>query len=210
MAQSASTTRILIGGNSPPFLESLARYIGEHNGFDLVGVAPDEKIMTALASLEPDIALLGPFGPEHVQEPEILSYARERVRVVFVSAQPEPTLYDAIALGAMGYLTLAVTRKEIFEILEAVALGRGCFSRDVQDALRREIRERNRTVRPVLTRQEQEVLRLMGQGLNSAEIGRRLHITKSTVKTHQNKIYKKLDVHSGGHAVVVAARHRLI
>jgi DNA-binding NarL/FixJ family response regulator len=55
-----------------------------------------------------------------------------------------------------------------------------------------------------------EVLRLMGEGLSSVEIGNRLYITKSTVKTHQHKIYGKLGVNNGDAAVVAALRHWLI
>jgi DNA-binding NarL/FixJ family response regulator len=191
-------------------LEELARRLNEHDGFDLVGVVADDEILSALASLEPDIALFGPFKPERDREAEILSYTGERIRVVFMSARPEPTLYDAIALGAMGYLTVDATAQETFDVLGAVAIGQSRFSRAVQHALADEIRDRDQTVRPVLTKREREILRLMGQGLNSTEIGRRLFVTKSTVKTHQHNLYKKLEVHGRGHAVVVAIRHRLI
>jgi DNA-binding NarL/FixJ family response regulator len=191
-------------------LDELARRVSEHDGFDLVGVVTDDEILSALTSLEPDIALLGPFKPERDREAEILSYTRERIRVVFMSARPEPTLYDAIALGAIGYLTVDATAQETFDVLEAVAVGQSRFSRVVQHVLAGEIRDRDQTVRPILTEREREILRLMGQGLNSVEIGRRLFITKSTVKTHQHNLYTKLEVHGRGHAVAVATRHRLI
>jgi two-component system nitrate/nitrite response regulator NarL len=210
MDRPAPTTRVLIGSSSSVLRAALARHIGEHDAFDLVEAVDDEEILPALAALAPDIALLGPFKPGRGREAEVLSYARGRVRVVFMSAEPEPALYDAIALGAMGYLTLHATADETFEILEAVAVGQSRFSRVVQDALALEIRERGQTMRPVLTQKEQDVLRLMAQGLNSVEIGKRLFLTKSTVKTHQHSLYKKLEVHGRGHAVAVGVRHRLI
>jgi DNA-binding NarL/FixJ family response regulator len=202
--------RLLVGGDHPLYLGSLAQLIREHADFDLAAVVSSEEIVPALTNLRPSVAVLGPFTPGRKREAEILSNAVEHVRVIFASAETQPTIYDAVALGAMGYLTPTATTREILGILDGVAMGQSRFSSDAQDALACEVRERARAARPCLTTKELEVLRLMGEGLDSVEIGKRLYVTKSTVKTHQHNIYRKLEVHSGKAAVVAAARHWLI
>jgi DNA-binding NarL/FixJ family response regulator len=55
-----------------------------------------------------------------------------------------------------------------------------------------------------LTPREMEILDLMVEGLNHAELARRLHVTVNTVRTHTRNIQIKLDVHSNLSAVAVA------
>ncbi|HEU5193092.1 MAG TPA: LuxR C-terminal-related transcriptional regulator [Methylomirabilota bacterium] len=60
-----------------------------------------------------------------------------------------------------------------------------------------------------LSRRELEVLRLMTQGLNTAAIAERLHLSPATVRNHAQGIFGKLGVHSRLEAVAFATKHRL-
>ena len=62
----------------------------------------------------------------------------------------------------------------------------------------------------LLTRRELEVLRLMTEGLNTANAARRLHVSAATVRNHVQNIFGKLGVHSRLEAVAYATRHRLL
>src|SRR5277367_6094992 len=79
--------RILVGGDHPLYLGSLAQLIREHADFDLAGVVSSEEIVSALTDLRPGVAVLGPFTPGRKREAEVLSNAVEHVRVVFASAE---------------------------------------------------------------------------------------------------------------------------
>jgi PAS domain S-box-containing protein len=61
-----------------------------------------------------------------------------------------------------------------------------------------------------LTRREREILRLMGDGLNTADMARRLHLSRATIRNHVQNILLKLDVHSRLEAVAYGRRHRLL
>jgi PAS domain S-box-containing protein len=61
-----------------------------------------------------------------------------------------------------------------------------------------------------LTRRELQVLRLMAQGLHTAMIAQRLHISRATVRNHVQNILWKLDAHTRLQAVAYAARHYLL
>jgi len=64
--------------------------------------------------------------------------------------------------------------------------------------------------RDALTRRELEVLRLIGQGLDTAAAAERLHISRTTIRNHVQSILGKLAVHSRLQAVAYATRHRLL
>ena len=59
----------------------------------------------------------------------------------------------------------------------------------------------NATILEPLSEREQEVLRLLGTSLSSAEISAELNITTSTGRTHIKNIYRKLEVHRRMEAV---------
>ena len=61
-----------------------------------------------------------------------------------------------------------------------------------------------------LTSREQEVLRLLAEGHDAAEIAGRLFISRKTVRTHIENIYRKLQVHNRAQAVGLAYRQELL
>jgi DNA-binding CsgD family transcriptional regulator len=73
-----------------------------------------------------------------------------------------------------------------------------------------EVRVRGRAGRPSVTKREQQILRLMGEGLSSTEMSERLGISRSTVKTHTHNLLKKLGVDGRAQAVRAALRYKLI
>lgn len=62
----------------------------------------------------------------------------------------------------------------------------------------------------VLTHREQEVLRLLAAGAQTAAIASTLFVSQRTVRNHVQSIFGKLDVHSRLEAVSVAARKGLL
>jgi PAS domain S-box-containing protein len=61
-----------------------------------------------------------------------------------------------------------------------------------------------------LSRRELEVLRLMADGLGTAAVAERLHVSRATIRNHVQNILAKLGVHSRLEAVAFATRHRLL
>ena len=61
-----------------------------------------------------------------------------------------------------------------------------------------------------LTRRQLEILRLIARGVATAEIASSLGISINTVRTHVQRILRRLGVHSQLEAVAVAFRERLI
>jgi PAS domain S-box-containing protein len=62
---------------------------------------------------------------------------------------------------------------------------------------------------PELSLRQRQILRLLTEGLNTARVAERLHVSGATVRNHVQSIFAKLGVHSRLEAVAYAARHRL-
>jgi DNA-binding NarL/FixJ family response regulator len=69
--------------------------------------------------------------------------------------------------------------------------------------------ERNTEAAMDLTRRELEILRLLTEGVSTAEAAQRLHVSQSTVRNHVQNLLSKLGVHSRLEAVAYATRNRL-
>jgi two-component system, NarL family, nitrate/nitrite response regulator NarL len=92
-----------------------------------------------------------------------------------------------------------------------VARGETVLGADVQAALAREIRRRAPDDGAgLLTPHEREILALTAQGMGAPEIAERLHVGTTTVKTHLQRAYEKLNVSDRAAAVAEAMRRGLL
>jgi two-component system nitrate/nitrite response regulator NarL len=205
---------VYIAEDHPVFREAVARAIKARADFELVGMAGDGRsALTEIRSLEPDVAILDQRLPELDGAGIIRAVVRDELptRVVMLSADSSSALvYDVMKLGVTAFLTKAATLNEICDAVAAVARGQTILAPEVQSGLVNELRERADVPRPLLTQRELEVLELIAEGLSNPDIGLRLYISASTVKTHVKSILEKLAIKDRAAAVAEAMRRGLI
>jgi two-component system, NarL family, nitrate/nitrite response regulator NarL len=132
-------------------------------------------------------------------------------RVVLLSAHLESdTVYEAVAGGVAAYLSKAAAGDRICEAIAAVARGEVILPAEVQAGLASEIRLRSEPGRPALSPREREVLALIAEGLTAPAVGRELHLSTATVKSHLKTLYEKLGVSDRAAAVAEAMRRGLL
>jgi two-component system nitrate/nitrite response regulator NarL len=206
------TTTVYIAEDHPVFREAVARAIAARPDFELVGAAGDgATALEEIRSVAPTVALLDQRLPGLDGVEVLRAIAREglETRVVMLSADDSSSLvYDVAKLGVSGFLTKAATLSEICDAVEVVARGGTFLAPEVQAILVRELRELDQ--RPVLTKRETEVLRMIAEGLSGPEIGAQLFISSSTVKTHVKSILEKVGVNDRAAAVAEAMRRGVI
>lgn len=117
---------------------------------------------------------------------------------------------EAIRLGAYGCVARSTDPWFIAKAVRTVAAGATWFGRTaLLQALRSQIGVDAPGAAPEagkLTQREEEILRLIGQGLSNKEIGRRLEISDHTVKTHLHRVYAKLNQSGRYKAFLAQAR----
>lgn len=126
---------------------------------------------------------------------EIVQREVPGVRVLVLSGQLDPfTVWRVERSGVHGFVDKGSSTVEaIGEGLAAIGRGKTYFSPTYQDA-RRERRADTSSFEKVLSRTEQDVLALVGEGLTDQEIGRRMGIAPATAQTHRSKILQKLEI----------------
>ena len=187
----------------------------ERDGFEICAEADDAASAVEAAERElPDICLLDiqmPGSGIHAAE-EIARKVPDAAIVMLTVSRSDRDLFDALRVGASGYLLKDTDPERLPLALRGVLDGEAALPRHLVALVIEEFRERGRR-RPilkkrgvVLTDREWEVLDLMSQGLTTFEIADRLFIEPVTVRTHVSAILKKLRVSSRKAALELLAR----
>ena len=121
-------------------------------------------------------------------------------------------LIDAVDAGCRGFLLPSAPVEEIRDSVRVIAEGGAVMPPDLLGTLLRHLVERRRTTSSAavaleeLTEREREVFRLAAHGTRKEGIGEALFISPATARTHLQRLYRKLDVHSQAELIALAVR----
>jgi len=137
----------------------------------------------------------------------ILGESRTSRVVVLTTYESDSDILRAVEAGAIGYLLKDATKAELTSAIRAASRGETMLAPSVAGRLVRQVRQ---PTGPALSAREVQVLGLVAKGLTNAEIGRALHISEATVKTHLLRTFGKLDVSDRTAAVTTAMARGLL
>lgn len=202
---------VFIADDHPVYREGLAQNWEGVPQINVIGSAGDGRsALEAIRQLKPDVAVMDLKLPEldGMQVLELLFAEDSPTSVLVLTAYMDSTtVYRALTHGARGFLEKAASFSEITEAVLQIGAGGTIIAPFAQDVLARELRTRqNTTEKPILTSREVEILRLAADGHSGQKIASELHISLTTVKTHLQHIYDKLDVSDRASAVAQAMR----
>ena len=204
----------MVADSHPLYCDAIARAIKERPELELVAQASDgREALDAIGETRPEVAVIDPSLGTLTGEQILVAVRRDGLgtRVIMIAAEPTPgAVYAAIANGAAGYLTTDADARQLCEAISAVARGQTVLAPELQKGIAGEIRLREVRFRPVLSDRERETLKLVAEGLTAPDIGRRLHLSTGTVKTHLAHLYEKLEVSERAAAVAQAMRRGLL
>jgi DNA-binding NarL/FixJ family response regulator len=215
-AESAQLRVLLVDDHT--LFRSGLRNLLQDEGFDVVEARSGEQAVESAPTLAPDAVLMdlnmpGISGVEATRRIKELAPATPIVMLT-VSAD-EQDVVDAVLAGASGYLLKDASLEEIVGSIQAAVGGASWVSPRVAAALLERVREaaeRAPAQEPVahLTDRETQILRLIAEGKDNAEIGRELFISPRTVKNHISSLLAKLQIENRIQAAVYAVRRGLV
>jgi two-component system nitrate/nitrite response regulator NarL len=207
-------TTVVVADDHPLYRAGLVDAIAERPDLELLAeCAGGRDAVDQILAHRPDVALLD-MRMRDLDGMSVLdqvSRAGSRTRVVFLSAYEEgEVVHGALTAGATGYLSKETDRVEICDAVAAAVDGEIVVSPNLPGVLVEYLHRRSGADRPHLGGREHEVLRLTADGLSAPEIGASLGISVTTVKTHLQRIYRKLDVTDRAAMVAKALRLGLL
>ncbi|MBT2555060.1 response regulator transcription factor [Arthrobacter sp. ISL-5] len=135
--------------------------------------------------------------------------------IILTTFELDEYIAEAVRAGAAGFLVKDTEPEELLRAVRVVHDGDALLSPSVTRRIMAQLAVQSRAAaQPAsldqITEREREVLRLVGEGLNNAEIAERLFITPLTAKTHVSRIMTKLLVRDRAQLVVLAYESGLV
>jgi DNA-binding NarL/FixJ family response regulator len=184
------------------------RAVLEEAGMDVVAEAPGGFAAVEMtAALEPDVLVLDIRMPDMdgVEVCSCLSELAPDVRIIVLSSfADDDELFGALAAGATSYILKGVAPDALVAAIRGVAIGQTVLDGTVAQRVLGGTRAPQAPDTTLLSARESEVLGLMAAGLTNRQIGARLWISETTVKTHVSHILAKLGQADRTQAVVHA------
>ncbi|WP_114853784.1 response regulator transcription factor [Brachybacterium sp. YJGR34] len=211
----AEPLRVVLADDHPIFRSGLRAVVEGAGHRVLAEAASGDEVVLAVERLvrggeRPDVVLmdLRMPGTDGVDATRAIAARADPVPVlVLTTYDTDSAILRAIEAGATGYLLKDTPAPQLLQAMTSAASGRTTLAPVAAAALASSMR----SPRPeALTPRELEVLRLVGSGLTNAQIGTRLAIAESTVKSHLLRVFAKLEVEDRTRAVTLALERGLL
>jgi two-component system, NarL family, nitrate/nitrite response regulator NarL len=217
-AQSKTKIRLLIADDHAIFRDGLRKLLDSEEAITIVGEACNGAECTKmLGRLKPDILLLDLNMPDKngFAVLEEVNFDTILTRVIVLSAvEDDGDLVRAMRLGARGVVAKESAIDLLVKSIHHVHAGElwvdSRITASVINAFSASSKSGARSVKPLLSEREMDIVRLVAQGFPNKEIGKKLFISDNTVKNHVHNIYDKLGVSDRLELLLYAIHHRLI
>jgi len=207
----AEPLKVLVADDHPVVRAGLADIFRGMSDIYIVGEARDgDEAVSKAMEMKPDVILMDIFLPRcsGLQAMATIKDKLPQVRVLILTiSEREEDLFQALSLGAQGYLLKSASISEVVHAVRSAAAGEVMMSPKMAARLVAEFRQKANG--PRLSAREREVLYLVGEGSTNAEIAQRLFISESTARTYLRRLLDKLRLRNRAEASAYAARHSL-
>lgn len=210
-------SRVLLVDDNSDHLRGIKELVTLEGCYDVVGATTSANVaINLIKKYRPDIVLMDINMPEKdglqaIQEIERLGLD---TRVIALSGYDDADLiFRAMKLGAKGYVLKTMASAQLIYAIDEVAAGKvylpSALTSRFFEYFQRSFKEEavvsdEENLLTYLTSREEEVLELLTQGNNYKGIAGKLFISETTVKTHVNNIFQKLQVNDRTQAVLYA------
>jgi DNA-binding NarL/FixJ family response regulator len=205
--------RVLVVDDHPVFRAGLCAIIDAAEDLTVVGEASSGlEAIERTATNRPDVVLMDLHMPElgGVEATrQILAAAPDTRVLVLTMIDRDAALAASLRAGARGYLLKGSDRAEVINAIRTVAAGEAVLAAPMADRLPTLLAaapERPASF-PVLTARENEILTLVAEGRDNAEIAHELSLSLKTVRNYVSSILTKLEVPGRAQAIVKVRDH---
>ena len=220
MREFKKKSRILLIDDNYEHLAGIRELLNVEGTFDVVGIATNVTVgLNLIKKYQPDVVLLDMNMPERdglqgIVEIEKLGLG---TKVLALSGYDDADLiFRAMKIGARGYVLKTMASAQLIYAIEEVINGKiylplalssrffEYFQKSFKEETTKQTSNDEENLLDALTQREEEVLELLTQGVTYKGVASKLFISETTVKTHVNNIFQKLQVNDRTQAVLYA------
>ncbi len=194
--------RLVIVDDHQMLIDGLKSLLKSDKRFEVVGETTKSPDVIALVnSLQPHILLSDIDMPEMngIELTKLLKSVFPSLHVLVLSMHNDRTMIsEVVNAGASGYILKNTGKEELVTALLKIYNGGLFFSDDVAAEMMRPVVETSKPLNNQvnLTTRELEIVKLISQQNNNAQIAHKLFISERTVETHRKNILRKTNTHN--------------
>lgn len=212
--------RIVVADDQNLFREMMTSYLNQDPELEVTGEATSgEEALEKVKSLKPDVVLLDIVMPDidGIEVTRVIKRDYPETKVVLLTGyHQEKFIFEALQMGASGYLSKDSSAEQVKEAVRTAMRGESLLEPKITTQLIHEFikmravdREPSREPKKesalsLLTAREKEILALIAKGKSNQEISGELFISEYTVKTHISNLFRKLNLNDRVQAVLFA------
>lgn len=210
--------KVLICDDNHEHVQGISELIKIEGDFDVVATTTSASTALVLTKkYHPDVVIMDMNMPEKDGLSAIYDIEKAGIETGLVALSAyddEDLIFRAMKTGAKSYILKTMASAQLIRAIEEVAQGRtylpqslSCkFFNYFQNLVKKQESEikNEQNLLNTLTQREEEVLDLLTQGLTYKVVAKTLFISDTTVKTHVNNIFQKLQVNDRTGAVLYA------
>lgn len=202
--------RVVVIDDHPVVRDGLAGMLAAQPDLEVVAQAANgSEGLLQIERHDPDVVLMDlrmPVMDGVATITELRNRGHRAGVLVLTTYDRDEDIVPAIEAGATGYLLKDTPREDLFRAVRAASRGEPALTPSVASRLMGRMRAKPQMLSP----REIEVLELAARGRTNREIGKALHVSEATVKTHLLRAYDKLGVSDRTAAVVTALTQGLL
>ncbi len=233
---SAAPIRVFVVEDQTKILKNQLKLLEGVKEIQIVGTAlSGEAALEEVAKTNPDVLLLDLGLPRMsgIDVTRALKASNPKIEIlIFTVFDEEEKVLEAVQAGASGYLLKGAPTEKIVEAIKEVSAGGTVIQPNLARRLLRHFRvpdvpgdvpadsaepppapaappDLEPDLKPLSDR-EKEILQLIAKGVSNSEAARLLTLSKATIRTHLEHIYRKLEVTNRVEAVTEGIRKGLI
>lgn len=217
--QKPANIRILLVDDHPLILQALRHVLEKENGLEVVGeAATGQEAVDMAVALQPDIVIMDIGMPvlNGVEATKQIKAQYPMISILILTVHTDiETVFSILQAGASGFLTKSVFGPEVVNTIRAVMDGDMVLAPAVsQELIKYALQHVTKPVKVEannkITPKELEILSLAAKGMSNKEIGTRLGIGESTVKSYFADLFLKLNVRSRTEAIFVSLKSGIL
>lgn len=206
--------RVALADDHAIFRQGL-RALLENKGIEVTGDAADGgQALRLVQETRPDVAVLDLSMPvmSGLDVARALVGLTPKIRTILLTMHTEEAyVLEALRVGVWGYVLKSQTAADVVEAVRQVASGAIYLSPGISETVvHAYATEKKKLATDPLSNREQQVLKLIAEGMTTKEIADMLGISNKTAESHRARVMKKLGIHETASLVRYAVRHGLI
>lgn len=226
----AKPIRVFVVEDQTKILKNQLKLLEGHPDLQIIGTAlSGETALEDVARLKPDVLLLDLGLPRMsgIDVTRAVKASMPQVEIlIFTIFDEEDKVLEAVQAGASGYLLKGTPADKMIEAIKEVSAGGTVIQPSLARRLLKHFRvgeapgpqQASAATPPALeepegkklSARETEILQLIAKGVSNNEAAGMLNLSKATIRTHLEHIYRKLEVTNRVEAVTEGLRKGLI